>query len=84
MIDVTTPRATSVRNRWRGVVTSINLAGPLADIWIDLYDAGAKHVSLRALVTRPSVEALALAPGVRVEAGVKATAVHLLDDVEDG
>ncbi|MHB9150397.1 MAG: ABC transporter ATP-binding protein [Thermoleophilia bacterium] len=77
-------RVTSVRNRWLGVVESINIAGPLADIWIDLDGAGAKHASLRALVTRPSVEELALAPGVRVEASVKATAVHLLDDTQDG
>lgn len=82
--DTEPPRVTSVRNRWLGVVASINIAGPLADIWIDLDDAGAKYGSLRALVTRPSVEELALAPGVRVEASVKATAVHLLDDAEDG
>ena len=77
-------RTTSVRNRWPGVVASVNVAGPLADIWIDLDGAASKYGSLRALVTRPSVEELALAPGVRVEAGVKATAVHLLDDTEDG
>ncbi len=82
--DEGAPRLTSVRNRWPGVVASVNIAGPLADIWIDLDGGGANHDSLRALVTRPSVEELALAPGVRVEAGVKATAVHLLDDTEEG
>ena len=66
------------------MVASVNIAGPLADIWIDLDGGGTKYGSLRALVTRPSVEDLALAPGVRVEAGVKATAVHLLDDAEEG
>lgn len=82
--DGAAPRVSSVRNRWQGVVTAVNIAGPLADIWIDLDGVGAKNASLRALVTRPSVEELALAPGVRVEAAVKATAVHLLDDSEDG
>jgi molybdopterin-binding protein len=82
--DEEAPRVTSVRNRWQGVVASVNIAGPLADIWIDLDGAASKYGSLRALVTRPSVDELALAPGVRVEAGVKATAVHLLDDDEDG
>jgi hypothetical protein len=35
-------------------------------------------VPLTALVTRPAVEALALAPGVPVAVSVKATALHLV------
>jgi len=78
------PVATSVRNRWSGVVESMRMAGPLADIWIDLDGAAADSGPLHALVTRPSVQELSLAPGVRVTAGVKATAVHLLDETGEG
>jgi molybdopterin-binding protein len=35
-------------------------------------------VPLTALVTRPAVETLVLAPGVLVEVSVKATALHLV------
>jgi len=73
------PPATSARNRWSGAVVSVRVSGPLADIWIDL-----DGVLLHAVVTRPSVLELGIEPGARVLASVKATAVHLLTDREEG
>jgi putative spermidine/putrescine transport system ATP-binding protein len=75
--------ATSVRNHWVGTVESVLTSGPVADVWVVLDEDRGGCGPLHALVTRPSVEQLALAPGVRVEASVKATAVHLLDESEE-
>lgn len=75
-------RTSSVRNRWRGRVEAVSLAGPLVRVRLRLQDAGQsvdpRESLLVALVTRPSAEALGLAPDVEIEAQVKATALHLL------
>jgi len=91
--------ASSARNRWHGVIESVQVAGPLAELWVQLSGGdpagspedldptpagagaapGGETRRLQAVVTRPSVADLGLAPGVQVVASVKATAVHLLD-----
>jgi tungstate transport system ATP-binding protein len=75
----------SVRNRWRGVIDTVSPAGPLVRVVVHLgtrcTESGGAiggEGTLVALVTRPSAEELALAPGVAVEASVKATAIHVL------
>jgi tungstate transport system ATP-binding protein len=68
---------TSAQNRLAGRVVRVTPLGPL---WRVGVDCGVSHcpVPLTALVTRPAVTALALAPGVLVEVTFKATAVHLI------
>jgi molybdopterin-binding protein len=69
------PRAsgpTSAQNRVPGRIVRVM---PLGALWRIGVDCG---VPLTALVTRPAVVALALAPGVPVEVTFKATAVHLV------
>jgi molybdopterin-binding protein len=80
------PVTSSVRNHWRGVVDSVSPAGPLVRAVVNLgADApppaaiGGEGIAV-ALITRPSADELALAPGVVVDAGVKATAIHVLED----
>jgi tungstate transport system ATP-binding protein len=63
---------TSAQNRLAGRVVGL---APLGPLWRVGLDCG---VSLTALVTRPAVETLALAPGVPVVVSVKATALHLV------
>jgi tungstate transport system ATP-binding protein len=63
---------TSAQNRLAGRVVRL---APLGPLWRVAVDCG---VPLTALVTRLSVESLALAPGVPVEVSVKATAIHLV------
>jgi molybdopterin-binding protein len=63
---------TSAQNRLAGRVARVTPLGPL---WRVTVDCG---VPLTALVTRPAVVALALAPGVPVAVTFKATAVHLV------
>ncbi len=63
---------TSARNRLPALVRRVLPAGPYVRVELD---AG---FPLVALITRPSLEALALAPGGRVTASFKATAVHLI------
>jgi molybdate transport system ATP-binding protein len=63
---------TSARNALQGTVTGRTDEGPLVRVRLDC------GVPLVALVTRPSAEALALAPGRRVAALVKAPAVRLV------
>lgn len=86
---------TSARNRWPGVVESVRIVGPLAELWVDLAGDGAasgggaapgvaERLRLHVMVTRPSAADLGLEPGVRVVASVKATAVHLLETEEEG
>jgi molybdate transport system ATP-binding protein len=65
-------QASSARNRIVGVVRSVTLEGPLARIEIDC------GFPLVAVVTAQSVGELALQPGERICAIVKATSVHLL------
>ena len=60
----------SARNRFRGVVRSVEVDGVMAIVEIE---AGPFLVS--AAITRDSVEELGLAPGVEATAMVKATSV---------
>ena len=60
----------SARNRFAGVVTSVEVDGVMALVEIE---AGPHRVI--AAVTRDSVEELGLAPGVPATAAVKATSV---------
>ena len=62
--------ALSARNRFPGVVRSVEVDGVMALVEIE---AGPFLVT--AAVTRDSVEELGLAPGVRATAAVKATSV---------
>ena len=62
--------ALSARNRFAGVVTSVEVDGVMALVEIE---AGPHRVT--AAVTRDSVEELGLAPGVPATAAVKATSV---------
>jgi molybdopterin-binding protein len=65
-----TGRALSVRNRFPGVVRSVEVDGVMALVEIE---AGPHLVT--AAVTRDAVEELGLAPGVHAAAAVKATSV---------
>jgi molybdopterin-binding protein len=60
----------SARNRFPGVVTSVEADGVMALVEIE---AGPHRIT--AAVTRDAVEELDLAPGVHVTAAVKATSV---------
>lgn len=65
-------RPTSAQNRLPGRIVRVT---PLGALWRVVVDCGP---SLTALVTRPAVATLGLAPGVPVEVTFKATAVHLV------
>jgi molybdopterin-binding protein len=65
-----TGSAGSARNRFPGVVRSVEVGGVMALVEIE-----AGPFLLTAAVTRDSVQELALAPGVEVSALVKATSV---------
>jgi molybdopterin-binding protein len=60
----------SARNRFPGIVTSVEADGVMALVEIE---AGPHRIT--AAVTRDAVEELDLAPGVQVTAAVKATSV---------
>jgi molybdopterin-binding protein len=62
--------ALSARNRFPGVVRSVEVDGVMALVEIE-----AGPFLLTAAITRDSVEELALAPGVAATAAVKATSV---------
>ena len=62
--------ASSARNRFAGVVTSVEIDGVMALVEIE---AGPHRIT--AAITRDSVEELGLAPGVSATAAVKATSV---------
>jgi len=64
--------ASSARNLLLGTVTEVRPRGPEARVVIDC------GFALVATVTRLSVEEMGLAPGARVAASIKATALHLL------
>jgi molybdopterin-binding protein len=61
----------SARNRFRGVVASVRVEGLLAQVEIDVTSPG----RLVAVITRDSVEALGLEPGVSATGVVKSTSV---------
>jgi molybdopterin-binding protein len=60
----------SARNRFEGVVSSVEVTGVVAQVEIQ---AGPHHIV--SIVTRDAVEELGLRPGVRAVATVKATSV---------
>jgi molybdopterin-binding protein len=60
----------SARNRFPGVITSVEVDGVMA-----LVEIAAGPFRVTAAVTRDSVEELGLAPGVSATAAVKATSV---------
>jgi molybdopterin-binding protein len=62
----------SARNRFQGVVTSVETDGVMALVEIE---AGPHRIT--AAITRDSVEELGLAPGVTATAAVKATSVMI-------
>jgi tungstate transport system ATP-binding protein len=76
--------ASSVRNRWGGIVDSLSRSGPLVRVVVRLdCDPGAETCyggegEVISLITRASAEELRLAQGVRVVASVKATALNVL------
>ena len=61
----------TARNRFRGVVRSVEVDGLLARVEID----GTEPARVVAIVTRESVEELGLVPGVGAAAVVKSTSV---------
>ncbi len=67
-----TQHTLSARNRFPGVVRSVEVDGVMALVEIE---AGPHRIT--AAVTRDSVEELGLRPGVRATAAVKATSVLL-------
>jgi tungstate transport system ATP-binding protein len=76
--------ATSIRNRWCGVIESLTPAGPLVRVAVRVDStAGVAAVfggegEVISLITRASAEDLGLAPDKRVSVSVKATALHVL------
>lgn len=69
----------SARNRFPGVVRSVQVDGVMALVEIE---AGPHRVT--AAITRDSVEELGLAPGVPATAAVKATSVMVHTDTDTG
>jgi molybdopterin-binding protein len=63
-------RTFSARNRFEGVITSVEVTGVIAQVEIE---AGPHHIV--SIVTRDAVEELGLRPGVPAVATVKATSV---------
>lgn len=61
----------SARNRFRGVVRSVEVEGLLAQIEIDVTEP----TRIVALITRDAAKALGLAPGMSAAGVVKATSV---------
>jgi tungstate transport system ATP-binding protein len=66
------PALTSAQNRLDGVVRAV---APLGAVYRVVVECG---VRFTAVVTRPAVETLGLAPGARVVLSFKATAAHLV------
>jgi molybdopterin-binding protein len=60
----------SARNRFEGVVTSVEVSGVIAQVEIE---SGKNHIV--SVITRDAVDELGLQPGVPVVATVKATSV---------
>jgi molybdopterin-binding protein len=65
-------RLTSAQNRLEGVVRTM---APLGAVYRVVVECGIRFV---AVVTRPAVDTLGLAPGARVSVSFKATAAHLV------
>jgi tungstate transport system ATP-binding protein len=83
-VDEQPARPSSVRNQWCGVIDSITPAGPLVRVAVRLDCApGVRPVfggegEVISLITRASADDLAIHPGKRVSASVKATALHVM------
>jgi molybdopterin-binding protein len=60
----------SARNRFEGVITSVEVTGVIAQVEME---SGGNHIV--SVITRDAVEELGLVPGVRAVATVKATSV---------
>jgi molybdopterin-binding protein len=71
-----TEASLSARNRFAGVVTSVEVDGVMALVEIE---AGPHRIT--AAITRDSVDELGLAPGVEATATVKATSVMVNRDL---
>ena len=65
------PQVLSARNRFRGVVKSVEVDGLLARVEIEVTEPA----RVVAIITRESAEALGLKPGASAAAVVKATSV---------
>lgn len=63
----------SARNHFRGVVRSVEIAGLVAQVEIDVTEPS----RVVALITRDAAEALGLAPGMSAAGVVKATSVMI-------
>jgi molybdopterin-binding protein len=70
LAPATTP--TSIRNHIAGRVSRLMPEGAVVRVEIDC------GLPLTALITRPSVDTLGLAPGIAVVASIKASAIHLI------
>lgn len=76
----------SVRNHWCGVVESMSLSGPLVRVVVRLDCTPGVEVAFGgegeviSLITRASAEEMALEPGTRLVASVKATALQVLEE----
>jgi len=66
------PRDVSARNQWTGRVVALQPEGSVVRVTVDC------GFVLTALITRPSLDELQVAPGSTITALVKATAVHLV------
>lgn len=74
-LDLRDSEGSTARNRFEAVITTlVPLGGPLTEVYLD---AG---IPLVALVTRRSAEDLALRPGMRVGASIKASAVRVIPE----
>ncbi len=86
-IAETEARSTSVRNHWCGVVDSTSLSGPLVRVVVrldctpDVEAVFGGEGEVISLITRDSAEGLALEPGTRLVASVKATALQVLEEI---
>jgi tungstate transport system ATP-binding protein len=68
------PSASSARNCLAGTITHLLPYGPFTRVHVDC------GIPITALLTRRSCEELGLAHGMRVNATIKATAVHVIPD----
>lgn len=74
-LDLRDSEGSTARNRFEAVITTlVPLGGPLTEVYLN---AG---IPLVALVTRRSAEDLALRPGMRVGASIKASAVRVIPE----
>ncbi|OIB55965.1 molybdenum-dependent transcriptional regulator [Natrialba sp. SSL1] len=75
-----TTAQTSLRNQFTGTVAAIDAADAIASVTLDLGEGQ----SLQTVITRTSLERLALESGADVQASFKATAARAIPVAEDG